>query len=221
MKKITVIILLLFVFVSYSFAQVELSKDPEAKKILDAVSAKTKSYKSLRIKFNYSIENKQTEEIDNFKGYAFLSGEKYKLIIPGNEIFSDGITVWTYMKDAEEITITEPGPDDESIFNPAKLFTIYKTGYKYLLIGQEKIDNVMYQIIDLFPELDEDSPYSKIRLKINSVKNHFYSIETHNKNGINYTINIVEYKPDIKITEKLFKFEKSRYPESIEIIDLR
>lgn len=221
MKKITVIIIFLSVFVSYSYAQVELSKDPEAKKILDAVSEKTKSYKSLRIKFNYSIENKQTEEFNTFKGYAFLSGEKYKVIIPANEIFSDGKTVWSYMKDAEEITITEPGPDDESIFNPAKLFTIYKTGYKYLLIGQEKIDNINYHVIDLFPELDEDSPYSKIRLKINSVKNHFYSIETHNKNGIINTIYIVEYKTDVKITEKLFTFDKSRYPENIEIVDLR
>lgn len=221
MKKITVIIIFLSVFVSCSFAQVELSKDPEAKKILDDLSAKTKSFKSLRIKFNYSIENKQTGELDNFKGYAFLSGKKYKVIIPGNEIFSDGITVWTYMKDAEEITITEPGPDDESIFNPAKLFTIYETGYKYLLIGQEKTDNVMHDIIDLFPESNDDNPYSKIRLKINSKKNLIYSTETFGKNGINYTINVVEYKPDVKITEKLFTFDKSRYPESIEIVDLR
>ncbi len=221
MKRITIIIIFLSVFISYSYAQIELSKDPEANKILDAVSAKTKSFKSLRIKFNYTIENKQTEEKDNFKGYAFLSGKKYKIIIPGIEIFSDGITVWTYMKDAEEITITEPGPNDESIFNPAKLFTIYETGYKYLLIGQEKIDNILHDVIDLFPELEENSPYSKIRLKINPGKDQIYSIETFSKNGINYTINVVEYKPDVKITEKLFTLDKSRYPEDLEIVDLR
>jgi len=220
MKKLTIIITFLFA-VNLSIAQVELSKDPEAKKILDAVTAKTKSYESLRIKFSYTIENNQSGEKSEHNGYAFLSGKRYKIIIPGNEIFSDGLTVWTYMKDSEEITITKPDPNEESIFNPAKLFTIYESGYKYLLIGQEKINTIFYDVIDLFPELEEESPYSKIRLKVNSEKAQLYTVETFGKNGLNHTIVVSEYSPNVKITEKLFTFDKSRYPEDIEIIDLR
>lgn len=206
---------------TFSFSQQEMTKDPEAKKILDALAKKTKSYQSLRIKYSYTIINKQTDYTQTEIGYAFLSGKKYKIIIPGNEIFSDGITVWTYLKEAEEITITEPGPDEESIFNPAKLFTIYESGYKYVLMGMEKIKNEDHYVIDLFPESADQSPYSSIRLKINKEKNRITSINTFEKAGIEYQILVTEFTPDIKVTESLFSFDKSKYPENIEIVDLR
>jgi len=219
--KYLLLIITLFFSTTYGFSQYELSKDPEAKKILDALAQKTKSYNSLRFKFNYIVENKQNNYKETHKGYAFLKDTKYKIIIPGTEIFSDGITVWTYMKESMEITITEPGPDEESIFNPAKLFTIYESGYKYLLIGEETIDKTSYSIVDLFPEEIDESPYSKIRIKINKSKNEIYAIETYGKSGLNNFLTVIEIKPDIKVTEKLFTFDKTKYPEDIEIIDMR
>jgi outer membrane lipoprotein carrier protein len=203
------------------FAQVELAKDPEAKKILDRVSQKNKSFANLRIKYTYKVENNQTGKEENFKGYAFLSGKKYKIIIPGNELISDGITVWTYMKESAEVTITNAENDEESIFNPMKLFTAYESGYKYLLIGEETIDSKQYHVIDLFPELNETSPYSKIRLKINTQTDLIYAFETYEKSGVNYYITVSEYKSDIKIADKLFVFDQSKYPADIEIVDLR
>jgi len=220
MKHIMLIITLL-TFGFLAFSQVELSKDPEAKKILDAVAKKTKSHKSLRIKFEYSIENKQNHFEETHKGYAFLKGNHYKIIIPKTEIFSDGKTVWTYMKESNEITITEPGPEEESIFNPAKLFSIYETGYKYILIGGETIDGILYKIIDLFPENTNESQYSKIRIKANNNKNEIYILETYSKSGVNSYLTVKAMNYNIKITENLFIFDKNRYPNDIEIIDMR
>lgn len=34
----------------------------------------------------------------------------------------DGKTVSTYMKDANEVNISEPDPSDENVLNPAKIF---------------------------------------------------------------------------------------------------
>lgn len=220
MEKFIILLGVLFCF-QIGYSQVELDKDPEAKKILDKVSEKTDSYKNLRVKFNYVVENKQSGEKSVHMGYAFLSGKKYKIIIPDIEIFSDGKTVWTYMKDAREITITEPGPDEESIFNPAVLFTIYKKGYKYLLIGKETIDNIQYEVIDLFPELEKESLYSKIRLRINPNTNQLYKIETYGKSGLNHIITVDEYKADITLSDELFTFNENMYPEDIELVDLR
>jgi outer membrane lipoprotein-sorting protein len=205
----------------FSFSQIELSKDPKAKKILDAVSKKIESYKTMRIKFSYEIENKQNQHKETHKGYAFLKGNNYKIIIPEVEIFSDGKTVWTYMKEANEITITEPDSTEQSIFNPTKLFTLYKEGYKYLLIGEEIINKKKYKVIDLFPEKTEESQYSKIRIKINTLKKEIYAIETSGKSGINsyLTVNSTDY--DVKVTETLFLFDKNRYSNDVEIIDMR
>ncbi len=217
----------IFLFISilltttYSYSQIELTKDPEAKKILDAVSKKIESYNSLRIKFDYLIENKQNNFKQTHKGYAFLQGEKYKIIIPTIEIFSDGNNVWTYSKESNEITITKVVNDEESIYNPAKLFNLYKNGYKYLLIGEEKIENIKYSVIDLFPENLSESLYSKIRIKIKKATNEIFVIETYGKSGLNNYLTIKENKPNIKVTEQMFNFDKTKYPDDIEIIDMR
>ena len=60
MKKITTVLALLFFVISTSFAQAPkgLGKsDPEAKKILDAVSAKFKTYQTVKANFTLKVEN--------------------------------------------------------------------------------------------------------------------------------------------------------------------
>lgn len=219
--KYFILIITILSFNLFSFSQIKLSKDPKAKKILDAVSKKIESQNTIRIKFNYEIENKQNQHKETHKGYAFIKGDSYKIIIPEVEIFSDSENVWTYMKESNEITITKPDTTEQSIYNPTKLFSIYKDGYKYLLIGEEIIDKKRYKVIDLFPEKTHDSQYSKIRLKINSSKFEIYAIETYGKSGLNSYLTITSTDYNVKVTDTLFRFDKNRYHEDIEIIDMR
>src|ERR1051326_3818444 len=87
------------------FAQT--GNDPEAKKILDAVSAKLKSYKAVQASFTYKVENADGKAISTKKGSVFMKGTKYRVCFVGQEIFCDGSTVWTYDKAANEVTITK------------------------------------------------------------------------------------------------------------------
>ena len=221
MKKNQFLTIILMFIVSVSFAQVELVKDPAAKKILDAFSKKAAQSKGVRIKFSYTTDNRQNDYHNTQKGYIFLEGQKFKVIIPKTEIISDGKTVWTYMKEDNEVTLSETDTSEVSIFNPAKLFTAYKHGFKYLLIGEETIENAKYNVIDLYPEDTENNPYSIIRLKINKSTDEIYSVKTSGKSGIDYTFQVAEYKPNIAIPEELFKFDQSKYPDDIEITDMR
>lgn len=220
MKKLFYIILFVLSASALS-AQVELVKDPAAKKILDAVSKKVSENKGIRIKFNYTTRNKQNGYKDTQIGYVFMEGQKFKAIIHQIEIISDGTSVWTFDKEENEVTISETDTSEISIFNPAKLFTAYKQGFKYLLIGEETINNKKYHVIDLYPEDMENSPYSIIRIKINKTSNEIYSLKTSGKSGVDYTFEVVEYKSNITLPEKLFVFDKSKYTSDIEIIDMR
>ncbi len=222
MKKITVLFLAISLMINYTvFAQNVLTQDPTAKKILDNVSKTTKSYTAIQIKFEYTIENKQEKVKQTNIGYAFLKGIKYELIIPGTEIFSDGKTVWSYIKDAEEIDITAPSDDEESLFNPAKLFTIYEKGFKYSYIGDNKVNNVNLAVIDLFPEDPSKKSYSRIRLFVDNKKGQIVSIKTFGKNGIDYMIDVKSFKTDVKINDALFVFDKTKYPKNVEVVDMR
>ena len=98
------------------------SNDPKAKVILDAVSAKLKTYKTVTSKFSIKIENAAGKAIGTKSGSFFFKGKKYRLIATGQEIFSDGTNSWTYVKADQEVTITKTDANSTAI-TPQKLFT--------------------------------------------------------------------------------------------------
>ena len=96
--------------------------DADAKKILDAVSTKFKSYKSVSAKFVLKIENASGKSVGSKSGTVYMKSTKYRVSLPGQDIFSDGSTTWTYEKSSNEVTINKIDPTANSI-TPQKLFT--------------------------------------------------------------------------------------------------
>jgi len=218
MKKTIIFSIIMLIF-SEIYSQETLAKDPKATEILDKVSKKTKSFETIRIKFSYTLENTKANAKETYTGYAFLKGNKYKLILAGTDIFTDGKNLYSYLKDAQEMTITLPKEDDDNIFNPAKLFTVYEKGFKYQYLGEETENSKKFEIIDLFPEQVKKKNYSRIRLKIDAKELIISSIKSFGKDGNHYTIDVTEFKTNLKMPENLFEYDSAKYPG--EVIDLR
>jgi len=66
------------------------NSDPEAKKILDAVSAKFKTFKSVQSSFSLKIENAANKLLGNKKGTVYMKGTKYRIKVADQDIFCDG-----------------------------------------------------------------------------------------------------------------------------------
>src|SRR5436190_9696768 len=120
MKKLP-FLLLISVLAGNLLAQKEGGNDPDAKKILDAVSTKFKSYKSVQANFTYKVENAQGKAISSKKGTVYMKGTKYRVNFVGQEIYCDGSTVWTYDKSSNEVTITKLDVSSNTL-TPQKLF---------------------------------------------------------------------------------------------------
>src|SRR6185295_7313153 len=90
MKKLSVITLLLGVGM-LAAAQ---TSDPAAKVILDAVSAKFKTFKTVQANFTYKVENANGKALSTKAGTILMKGTKYKVNFSGQEIFCDGVTIW-------------------------------------------------------------------------------------------------------------------------------
>lgn len=196
-------------------------KDEKAKTILKDVSEKTKTYTSIKLKFLYIMENKAEKHIDTTKGTIYIKGDMFKLFFSGNEVFSDGKTVWTHQVDIGEITITEPDPTDESALNPSNLLNVYEKGFKYKFMGEYTSKGQTFYQIDLYPEQPKEKNYSIVKLKIDKAKNQLQSIKMIGKDGIDTTIELLEFSPNIKVVDSMFKFDPSKYPKGIEINDMR
>jgi outer membrane lipoprotein-sorting protein len=213
-------VLFIILFVAFSL-HIMAQKDEKAKTILKNVSNKTKTYASIKLRFLYIMENKVEKMSDTTQGTIFIKGDMFKLFFGGNEIFSDGKTVWTHQLDIHEITITEPDPTDESALNPTNILNIYEKGFKYKYMGEFTAKGQTFYQIDLYPENPKNKNYSIVKLKIDKAKNQLQSIKMIGKDGIDNTIELLEFSPNVKIVDSMFKFDPAKYPKNTAINDMR
>jgi len=193
--------------------------DPEAKKILDAVSAKFRTYKSPQATFTYVIENGQGKALSTQKGTVSMKGTKYRVSIPGMEIFSDGRLNWNYDKNANEVTIKEIDVN-ASEMTPQKLFTnFYDKDFLYKLNGEKKQGGKVLQEIELTPN-NKNRPYHKVYLLVDKATKTLYNARILEKTGNRYSYTINSFNPSASVPDSHFVFDKSKYP-GVEVVDLR
>lgn len=166
MRNFTLTVLLVMT-TGLLFAQ----QDNKAKEILDKLSATTKSYKTIRIDFSFTLENQQENIKETNKGWVALKGDKYRLHMPalGMDVYSDGKTNWSYLPDAGEVNITTNTPGQDNSLNPANLFTIYEKGFKYRYLGEETVNGKKAYVIDLYPK-DLKKDFTRVKLYIDAEK---------------------------------------------------
>jgi len=193
--------------------------DPDAKKILDNVSVKFKSFKTVSAKFNLKIENAAGKVQGTKTGTVSLKGTKYRISVTGQEIFFDGKTISTYDKASNEVQITPFDPSATTI-TPQKLFTnFYDQDFLYKLNGDIKLAGKTLQEIELTPT-DKTKSFFKVLLYIDKSSQTITSTKVFEKNGNRYTYSISSMKTNVAIPDDLFVFNASKYP-NVEVVDLR
>src|SRR5215203_3100361 len=139
MKKIFTLVSFLSVtlFASAQAVKNPTQNDANAKKILDAVSNKFKTFKAPQASFTYKVENAQGKALSTKKGTVTMKGNKYKVTMDGMVIISDGKTVWNYDKASNEVTVNNVDASG-SAMTPQKLLTnFYDKDFLYKLNGEK------------------------------------------------------------------------------------
>jgi len=216
MKRILLPFLLLMMQLQLSVAQT----DAKAKAILAQVSKKYRSYQTIKAGFTFSADNPQANVKERSEGelYTRPSENKYLVKLPGQEQISDGKSVWVYHKENQEVQVSEADNSEDGI-NPARLFTIYEKGFKYIYNGEVRSGNKLLQVIDLSP-LDIKKPYFKIRLNIDKATSQISGFTVFDKSGGKYGYTIKTLTPNVKVPESTFSFDPKKYP-GVEVVDLR
>jgi outer membrane lipoprotein carrier protein len=213
MKKIGVIFSLFALTLTLSLSG---QKDPEAVKVLTDFSRKASSAPSVKISFTLVTDDSQEGTSETVSGSAVISGDKYVLDLPDNKVWSDGKTVWSYLPDVNEVTITEPDREDKSFTSkPSMLFSLYEEGYKIRLIDQTAGE----WVIDLYPE-DLSVNMVHIRLTIGKSALDLKSAEYRTKDGITVTLTADKYDLSFKPGSGYFTFDPAGH-KGVDIIDMR
>ncbi|MBI5371608.1 MAG: outer membrane lipoprotein carrier protein LolA [Sphingobacteriales bacterium] len=220
MKKLYFITAICTLLTASSFAQKTPTKnDPEAKKILDAVSAKFKTFTSVKAAFSYKVENASGKTLSSKNGSILMKGTKYRLSFSGQEIFCNGTTVWNYDKGANEVTINNVDPNGNTI-TPQKLFSnFYDKDFYYSLNGEKKIGTKTIQEIQMTP-VDKSKSFHTVYLQIDKASQTIYSTKVLENAGNRYSYTVTSMKTNIPAADNQFVFDKSKYP-GVTVEDLR
>lgn len=213
---------LLYIFIFILFAmQAYPQQEQRAKEILDEVSEKTRSFETIAAEFTYSMENEEEDILDSYNGIIELKGRMYKLDLPdlGTQNYSDGKTIWSYMEDAGQVTISSVEEDPEELLDPSTLFTIYENGFNYRFAGEENKSGINLYVIELIPE-DEDQDFTNILLSVNKSNMMIHSAVINDGTGTHYSININKLETNKNMDDSYFRFDQSEFPD-LEVIDFR
>src|SRR5262245_19355634 len=199
--------------------QAQTTNDPDAKKILDGVSEKFKTFKTVKATFTYKVENAAGKALSSKAGSVSMKGTKYRVTIVEKEIFCDGTNVWTYDKAANEVTITKLDNSSNTL-TPQKLFTnFYDKDFLYKLNGEKKQGAKTIQEIEMTPT-DKSKPFHKVYVYVDKNAKTLSSTKVLEKSGNQYSYTVSTLTPNTAIDDKQFMFDVKKYP-GVEVVDLR
>lgn len=208
MKKATAIIGIILTFM-VGAAQAQTMASELVKNTIDKIN----KHKNVEFVFDYDMSNETIAVTESASGTAYMQGDAYKLEVEGQQIISDGKTMWTYLPDSEEVMVSNPS-DDENIITPIKLLTTYDKDYtmKYGKSSEKGI-----KVVEMSNPKGE---FSKVTLKINEAKLEIVSATISNRSGDAFTIKIKKTVFDQNLEAKFFTFDEKAHPK-VDVIDMR
>ena len=193
-------------------------QDAKAGKILDQMSAKYQALKAFQATFTQTLENPGAKVKQNINGDIVVSGQKFRLKISGQEVVTDGKTTWTYLKNENEVNISDADPDTQEM-SPSQIYTMYKKGYKYSYVQQVQESGEALDVIELSPENRQNDVF-KVRLKVRKKDASIKSWQVYKKSGNQYTFFIKKFQPNPPVDATTFAFDKAKY-KGVKVVDLR
>lgn len=196
----------------------ETAYEQKANELLSKASALIKAYTSMEIEFSYVMENQEMDITERMSGTIYSKGDKYRMILGDNVFISDGETAWNYIDDLYEIHINSV-ENTEGGITPTALIEDFENEYRGKFIKQENHKGQTVDIIDLVPITPQS--FFKYRLALDANDHSIVYTIAYDRHGGTYTYNIDTLKPNAGISDSRFVFNRSDFPEAVDVIDLR
>jgi len=206
MKRLLFLIAITTMFTTNMTAQ----NDPAAIKLLNKVTNRLNSYKNIYAEFKYSLNNKKAGVKQQTKGKISIEGNKFHANYMGIDDIFDGQKRYQIIHENEEINVSSHKDDDE--FTPNKIFSFYKKGYTKKMDIKQKLNGRLIQYVKLIPK-NSQSPEKYILLGIDTRTNNIHNAIILEKNGSVINLDITRFQTNTVMPEKLFRFNKNKYPD--------
>lgn len=158
---------------------------------------------------SFTIGSKQ---YGNTSGTIAIKGRKFNATTPQAIVWFDGKTQWTYMKQNDEVNVSNPTEAQLQALNPYNFIYLYKRGYKPTMTTSAKNFEVHLTATDKNRSVQE--------LYITIDKKSYTPTHIRMRQGKQWTdITVTGFKQQ-NIADARFRFNAKDYPQA-EVIDLR
>lgn len=192
--------------------------DEKSKPVLDKLSKDMKGMSSFYIEFEMNIKNSSNGTNDTQKGKGWVKGKKFNANLGDNIVISNGIKIWTVLKEDNTVMVSDADDDDEESINPKKLMTIWETGFKSKYVKETTIGSTPCHQINLYPTNPGDVEYHTIIMYVGKDKNDLKKVIMKTKDGTKMTYKLTKFTPNVQVSDSKFVFDKKKYP-GIDIIE--
>jgi outer membrane lipoprotein carrier protein len=209
MKKVYYF-LLAFTFISFAS---QAQNDPNAKKVLDQVSTKLKTFKGITANFSYSSKSRAGKLNSKVNGAISIKGNKYYIKQGKTEIISDGRKSWNYNGE-NEVTVS-PVEDDGKTITPQKLLTnFYDQDFTYRLVSSAGA----FHEIELLPK-DKRKNFQKVNVFVDKAKMMVTKARIVDKSSNTIEFALSNINTNANLADAMFMFNKNKYKKNIEVIE--
>ena len=198
MKRIGIIMVAALMSMG-SFAQ-------SAKAVLDKAAGTITAQSGVKANFKMTTANGSTS------GTIAIKGKKFYATTPQAKVWFDGKTQWTYLKNNDEVNVSNPTEAQLQAINPYNFINLYKHGYSYTMntAGNDYVihltaSNADRKIKELFISVNKKT-YQPKQVKM-----------LQGKKWTTFDINSIKKE---SIPDSQFRFNAKDFPK-VEVIDLR
>ena len=208
MKKLFSLFIVVLLVVS-AHAQ----NDPNAKKVLDLVSAKVKSFTTITANFSINSVSSKGKNNGVKSGVISIKGAKYVLAQGKMQVICDGAKTYNY-DGAKTITVTSLEESGQSL-SPQKILSgDYAKDFVCKLIGTKAGQSE----IEMKP-IDPRKNFSKVNVFVNNAKSMITKAVIVDKGNNALVVSFSNLVSNKSLDNALFVFSKAKYPKDVEILD--
>lgn len=208
MKKIKYILLLFA-----AMFQLPLSAQ-DADVILDKVVAGIKADAPVRMDYSYSVYDDDGEMLQSDKGVIYIDDNRYALLMQDMKVWCNGATQWSYMREIDEIYVTDASSDEAQNLSPLYVIESYRDGYDVSLAEKGKDWSVKLQA------KDDEADVKSVELFISKDNNRLVAMLIHMSGQGYLGVMLDGYTPSCGVDNGIFECPLDEYP-AVEVIDMR
>ncbi|MFN5986321.1 MAG: LolA family protein [Chitinophagaceae bacterium] len=192
---------------------VSAQKDAVAKQLLDLIGAKVKASKGILVNITLTSKNNKGKTLGAKQIALQMKGDKYLLKEGKMEILCDGVNIYNF--DGLNSISKSSVADADQTLSPQKLLSgNYDKDFNFKLLSQDNAKAT----IELYP-IDKRKSFQKVTLVINKQQSALSSALILDKSNNMTDVKVGSINYAASLNDKIFLFNRAKYPKNAEIFD--